>query len=323
MLWLIGTGPMARDYALVLKSLDVPFTVIGRNEERTAAFARAFSCNGLSNGADHAVRLALRGEVARPAFAIIATPVDTLAPLTLLLADICPQILVEKPGALEAEEIDAIFQHPRVSRGMTSVFVGYNRRFLASVSTLRDRLSEEGPVLSASIEFDEPVPRIESLDTNTVIKARWGYANASHVFDLLFYLCGRSRELHAIPSQPMDPPVGWHPGHSVFVGCGLTSAGTRYVYHGNYASVGRWRIAMSVHRRRYVLRPLEILKMVEGPSVAEQDVPLLHNDESNLKPGLKGQVEAFLSGDPEARLATAGYQAWHLRHLATVFGYPE
>ncbi|UVK48516.1 hypothetical protein BPNPMPFG_007900 (plasmid) [Mesorhizobium sp. AR07] len=313
---------MARDYALVLKNIDIPFTVVGRDVERTAVFARDFGCDGISDGVGHAVRIAFRGEVAMPSFAIVATPVDTLAPLTALLADICPQILVEKPGALEAAEMEAIFRHPRIASGVTSVFVGYNRRFLASVNTLRNRLAEEGSVLSASIEFDEPVPRIESLDTNAAIKARWGYANASHVFDLLFYLCGRSVELHTVASQPVDPAIAWHPGHSVFVGSGLTSTGTRYVYHGNYASVGRWRIAMSVPRRRYILMPLETLKMVEGPSVAEQDVPLLYRDDSNLKPGLKGQVEAFLSGDPAARLATAAYQAWHLRHLATVFGYP-
>lgn len=33
MIWLIGAGYMAKEYAKVLKALEIPFTVIGRNEE--------------------------------------------------------------------------------------------------------------------------------------------------------------------------------------------------------------------------------------------------------------------------------------------------
>ncbi|SVB27427.1 uncharacterized protein METZ01_LOCUS180281, partial [marine metagenome] len=37
-LWLVGAGPMARDYAEVLAALDVSFEVIGRGDASAMAF---------------------------------------------------------------------------------------------------------------------------------------------------------------------------------------------------------------------------------------------------------------------------------------------
>jgi len=310
---------MARDYANVLRALSRPFTVIGRGEERVRALAAEFSAPYAHGGLDKAVRDA----ATKPSHAIVALPVDALHDAACALLPHCEAILLEKPGALEAGEITDLVER-RVPAGRAKVFVAYNRRFLPSIAELRARIAAEGPVLSAVLEFDEPIPRIEALPTDPAIKARWGYANASHVFDLLWHLCGPSvEEFHvAGGAGTPSPELAWHPAGAVYAGAGRTESGTRYVYHGNYASVGRWRLTLSVARKRYILCPLEALRVVEGGSVAEQEVALPQNAFPALKPGLREQVEAFLDGDPQGILATARYQAWHMRHLAHLFGYP-
>jgi hypothetical protein len=278
-------------------------------------------------GVEAALALVAEGKVAAPTHAVVAAPVDGLAPIAMALAAHCPAILLEKPGALEVSELRGLAEHPKVRAGACQIKIGYNRRFYAGIDYLRQSLATDGPVLSATLEFDEPIPRIEALPTPNTIKSRWGYANASHVFDLLFYLCGQSTVLQALPSLPTDPKLAWHPTGSVFVGAGLTSGGTRYTYHGNFASVGRWRLTLSMRKKRYLLMPIETLQMAEGESVAFKDVPLPAPSSSvqtaGLKQGLSEQVSAFMAGDPQDQLATLPYQLWHLSHLATVFGYPK
>ena len=318
---------MARDYACVFVALGLKFTVIGRDAAKAEAFAAEFRSSGLvaavyGGGVDAALARLADKAMAPPLHAVVAAPVDALAPIAQQLAAHCPSILLEKPGALEASEVRALMDNPAVRSGACRISIGYNRRFLDSIAYVRGEIAESGPALSAILEFDEPIPRIEALPTPAAIKARWGYANASHVFDLLFHLCGQSIAHHAPPAPASDPHLPWHPAGSVYVGTGLTSSGTRYIYHGNYASVGRWRLALSLRQRRLMLMPLEGVQVVEGASVALVDVAL-PADGSGLKPGLKGQVEAFLAGDPQGLIASLSYQAWHMDHLATVFGYPR
>jgi predicted dehydrogenase len=323
MLWLIGTGPMARDYAAVLRHLDVPWLAVGRDAEKTAAFAGHWGVEAVGGGVDEALRRLASGQLQAPMQAIVATPVDTLAEITRALLPVCGRVLVEKPGALEAAEMRAVADAAEDGRGRARVVVAYNRRFLASVEALRARLRTDGPVLSAIVEFDEPIPRIEALATPAAIKARWGYANAAHVFDLLGHLCGEITHVAPLAPEPRDPVLAWHPAGAVYVGAGRTMAGTRFVYHGNYASVGRWRLTLSVAKRRYLLMPLEALQCVEGASVMPVDVPLPDVDPAGLKPGLTGQVRAFLAPDVDLRLASAAENARLLATLATLFGYPS
>jgi predicted dehydrogenase len=328
MIWLIGTGPMARDYARVCVAQGLDFTVVGRDRVKAERFAEEFKTSRrvagvIAGGVDHALALVAQKQAAAPTHAIVAAPIDALAPIAHTLAPHCPAILLEKPGALEVAELRALAELPTVRSGACQISIGYNRRFYAGIDHLRQQIENDGPVLSATLEFDEPIPRIEALPTDAAIKARWGYANASHVFDILFHLCGPSSALHVLPAQPSDPALSWHPSGSVFVGAGLTETGTRYIYHGNFGSVGRWRLALSMRKRRYLLMPLETLQVAEGMSVAFTDVPLPTAASADLKPGLGEQVSAFMAGDPHKRLAGLPYQMWHMAYLASVFGYPK
>jgi predicted dehydrogenase len=327
-MWLIGTGPMARDYAQVFAALGTRFTVIGRDNEKAQAFCKSISTHtgiatAMGGGVEQAVAAVRAGKLAAPRHAVVAVPVDRLAHVASVLAPHCGSILLEKPGALEVGELRALHDIPTVASGACQIHIAYNRRFFDSVQTLRARLAEDGPVLSASLEFDEPVPRIVALPTPAAIKARWGFANASHVFDLLFYLCGRPVAERSLGALPGDPLVPWHPSGSVFVGTGQTDRGTHYVYHGNFGSVGRWRLALSVPNKRYFLMPLETLQVAEGAVVSLRDVPLPAGAHPELKPGLLGQVRAFLAGDPNREMVTLSDQLWHMSHLANLFGYPK
>jgi predicted dehydrogenase len=327
MIWLVGTGPMARDYACTLVKLNQPFVVVGRDGAKASRFAAEFEATGLvtavhGGGVEGALDACAREQRPLPSAAIVAVTVDALAPVAAALAPHCSRILLEKPGALEVAELRSLAGHPRIQSGACQTWVGYNRRYFDSIQVLKQRLATEGPVLSAVLEFDEPVPRIEDLPTAADIKARWGFANASHVFDLLFYLCGAPDKVSS-GTRRSDVPVSWHPAGSVYVGAGVTRQGTQYVYHGNFASVGRWRLALSVAKKRYLLMPLETLQVAEGASVAFKEVPLPGSPHSELKPGLAGQVTAFLAADPGPGLVKLSEQVELLSYLAELFGYPQ
>ena len=93
-LWLIGASQMAKDYANVLKELDVHFKVIGRGEGSAKGFESALDVPVQTGG----VETALQNE-APPETAIVAVGVDQLSSVARKLIQAgTKRILLEKPG---------------------------------------------------------------------------------------------------------------------------------------------------------------------------------------------------------------------------------
>ena len=93
-LWLIGSGPMAQDYARVLKVLGAPFKVISRREESARNFQLVTGVTVQTGG----LAQALSADKA-PDTAIVAVGVEQLAPATKqLIQSGTRRILLEKPG---------------------------------------------------------------------------------------------------------------------------------------------------------------------------------------------------------------------------------
>lgn len=288
--WLIGAGGMAQDYIKVLKNLDIEFTVIGRNEENAARCAEAANCHVISGGLEPYL-------AANPkpcSHAIVAVGVEELHETTkqLLQADV-KNILVEKPGAMRKEEFEELVVLSKAKDAR--VFIAYNRRFYASVLEAQKIIKEDGGVTSFNFEFTEWAHDIKDLRKAEGVKEKWFLANSTHVVDLAFYLGGKPKQLCAYTAGSLD----WHPSASIFSGAGISEKDILFSYQANWESAGRWSVEMLTNEHRLIFRPMEKLQIQKRGSIAQDFAEINYGIDTEYKPGLYRQVEAFLSANTQ------------------------
>ena len=289
LLWLIGAGPMAREYARVLSALGKEFSVIGRSEASAAAFEESVGVPVQRGGL-----LSALSESTPPDVAIVAVGIDQLATAASALAVAgTRRLLVEKPAGLDSEEVRSL--QLIVCEAGAEVFVGYNRRHYGSVATARRMIAEDGGLTSCLFEVTEHSEAIAGLDKAQAVKASWFMANTSHVIDLVISLAGAPVELTARTFGSLP----WHPTASQFVGSGLTEWGIPFSYHGDWEAPGRWGVEVCTRERRLVLRPLEELHMIVRGSAMMEKVHIDDRLDREFKPGLYRQTVAFLEEDDQ------------------------
>jgi predicted dehydrogenase len=312
-LLLVGTGAMAADYVRALEAAGVDLatvTAVGRHDERARAFQELTSVVAQGGGVE--------GLETVPGRAIVATSIDSLAAVTRqLLERGCEHILVEKPGGLFAHELEAL--RTLANEHGARVHVAYNRRFYPAVDAARAAIEADGGLLSATFDFTELTDRVlaaaREQGVSETILARWGIANSSHVIDLFLHLAGSPTRIATERSGALD----WHPSGAVFGGAGATETGALFSYAATWSGAGRWGLELTTAQRKLVLRPLESLAEQETGSFALRDVPI-EPEPGDTKPGLVGEVRAFLAGD-DPRLCTLDDALRTLRVTAEICGY--
>jgi predicted dehydrogenase len=277
-----GAGAMAAEHVRALVATGVApqqVVVAARRPERVESLAR-----------EHGVRAASLDEAAAP-FAIVAVAEDALVPVAeSLLARGAERVLVEKPGALTSSELARL----RDVRG--DVFVAYNRRFYPSAARARELIDADGGPVALALDFTEVEARVladaerRSLDASVL--ARWGVANSLHVLDLAFHLGGDPERLECERAGSLP----WHPSGARFAGSGTTTRGALFAYLATWDGAGRWGVELTTRERRLALRPLEELQEQRRGSFALEPVDL-PREPAGVKPGLAGQLRAFLDGD--------------------------
>lgn len=286
-LWIIGCGPMAQAYVKVLLGRGHAFSVVGRGEDSAKSFREQTGVDVVAGGLEAAI--ARHGA---PAKAIVATGIETLAPLTeLLLQAGTRSILVEKPAGLSSAQVDRLAAIA-AAKG-NNVYVAYNRRFFASVIEAQRLIAEDGGLQSMHFDFTEMGDRVGSQDRLREVKERWLLANSTHVIDLAFFLAGAPDKWCAHRSGALD----WHPAGAVFGGAGTTVRGAVFSYTANWTGPGRWGLELVTSKRRLVLRPMENLFATEGALEPAKELDVDMTLDQAYKPGLALQVEAFLSVD--------------------------
>lgn len=300
---LVGAGPMAVEYSKVLTALGRPQIVLGRGPASAATFADK---TGIApSTGELAAQLASLSDL--PSTAIVAVNAMHLAEVTAELAEAgVHRLLVEKPGALDAAELDGLAA--AVDRTAAEVLIGYNRRYLASVLRAKEMIAEDGGVLSVKFDFSEPSRRIAGLGKPQRELDTWFYGNSSHVVDLALHLAGDPVEV----AGRVAGGVSWHPAAGTFVGMGRTESGALLSWHANWVGPGRWGVEAITPERRLILQPLEGLRVQDHSSFNEYTVDLGEDAERGLKPGLLKQVEAFLdkTGDEHLLDLAAHIRRW-------------
>ncbi len=304
LIWLIGAGPMARFYVPVLRDLGLRFEIIGRGDKSAAALEAKCEVPVHRGGLEKF--LASKPEMASTA--LVVTNLAELGPTTLqILRAGVRRVLIEKPGATTAAELEAI----QSAAGNCVVRIGYNRRCLSSVALARRMIEEDGGVSSFSFEFTEWAHVIEKLDHSAAIKANWFFNNSTHPVDLAFFLGGEPAELHGM----VHGSLPWHPRAAAFSGCGRTHAGALFSYHADWRAPGSWGVVINTPRRRLILKPLEKLSVQELGSIEVKPQALEGEDDVRFKPGLREQVRLFLEAPNDPRLMTVEAQLKRLREV--------
>ena len=285
---LVGSGPMAVEYAKVLRALGITPVTVGRGAPSAIKFQKETGLKVHSGGVE--VWLAANGGEL-PRRAIVAVGERWVGSVASLLIDYgVKSLLVEKPGGFDASNIRAV--HLNAQRSGASLSVGYNRRFYASVIEARRIIAEDGGVTSFNFEFTEWGHVISSIEKEEGVKEQWLLSNSTHVIDLAFHLGGVPVELTAYTAGG----VSWHPCASIFSGAGKTVSGALFSYQANWESPGRWVLEVLTRRHRLIFKPLEKLQIQKIGSVAVEFVDLDDADDQNFKPGLFKQTREFLEG---------------------------
>ena len=288
-LWLIGAGEMAQDYAKIIRSMNIPFEVIGNGEKSAVIFENNIGCLVKRGGVEKYLN-----QNKPPEEAIIAVGILELYSVakTLIISGV-KRILLEKPGGINLSELENL--NKLAKEYNAEIYIAYNRRFYNSVEMLREIIKNDGGVLSFNFEFTEWAHKIGPLPKAKEIKEKWLFANSTHVLDLAFHLCGKPVDWKSWHRGELE----WHPSGARFCGAGLTEKGIMFTYSSDWQAPGRWGLEFMTAFNRLILRPMEELSIIKTGEINKQDISLTSDLDIKFKPGLYRQLEAFFLKNDE------------------------
>jgi len=288
MIWIVGAGLMAAEYAKVLNALNIPFTVIGRSEENCKKIKDVYNGAVVSGG----LKKFLATNPSLPAKAIVAVGIEALSETTKELVKYgIKSILLEKPGIGYPSEIEDLLKVAESNNA--TVLLAYNRRFYSSVLKAEEIIKNDGGVSSFNFEFTEWAHIIKTLSKTKEELHNWFLGNSSHVIDTAFFLGGKPTKLAAFYSGSLD----WHPAASNFAGAGISETGALFSYHANWEAPGRWVLEMLTKKTRLIFKPMESLQIQVIGSVTVTPVELSDQLDKEYKPGLYLQTKAFVENN--------------------------
>lgn len=286
---LVGTGYMGKEYARVLKEMNICLTVVGRGEESAGSFETETGISVIRGGLD----VYLQRKKKLPCYAIVASSIESSAENVMaLLKSGVKNILAEKPVALNVQEMKMICD--LAEKQHANVYAAYNRRYYASTDKAIQIIREDGGVVSYHFEFTEWVSDYSQYlrkHSEKVLNATLE-CNSSHVIDLAFFLGGRPSEMTSYISG--ENSVDWHQKCAIYAGAGRTEEGALFSYCANWTAPGRWGVEIMTTKHRLYFKPMEQLHIQKLDSVKIEKVDIDDFLDKEYKPGLYKEVQSFL-----------------------------
>lgn len=316
---LVGTGPMAREYARVMREgLCWDFILVGRDRGKLRALSEEWGASGILELAE------LKAGMGRAfSFAIVAVAAEVLPEIACRVLDSGIEgVLLEKPGAMSVEaarEFDTYLESE-----VSAVRIAYNRRYYASVLHLKAILETE-PATAAFFDFCEWTEPIVASSKSPIVKRHLGLGNSIHVFDTITFLLGAFSAITPIirDSQVLE----WHPSSATFLGTAICGE-TPVSWCTSWLSAGRWNIEILTRMGRYKLSPMEKLQFLPRNSVIWEEVKIDDDLDVRFKPGLMRMLTAFhqnLSGNDrfvdDCHLPSSRENMTTLTAVSTIMGY--
>lgn len=310
--WIIGAGNMAREYAKVLRDMDVSFEVVGKGAASADEFQKAMGISPFTGGLERWLEYSHK----LPDAAIVTVDMEALQPCALALLDTgVKRILLEIPGGVDGQEVRHIAEMANACHA--TVLVAYNRRFYSSVRELIKRVDKDGGATSLFFEFTEWKHVIEKLKKPDIVKNHWVYANSVHVMDTAFFICG---EPEIISTYHVEGSLAWHKP-AIFCGAGITKKKVPFCYHANWDAPGRWGIEVCTLSHRYYLRPMEKLHVQNMGSLTVEEARLDDDLDTRFKPGLYLEVKNILGENIHPDSLTAQHHGEMYKFYEQISGY--
>ena len=311
-IWIVGGGYMAKEYAKVLKAQDKKFIVVDKTNKEAEFFKEEYGAELISGGLENILKTKVKIKTA-----IIATTIDILSKCCIeLLKHGTNNILLEKPGALNINDLKKIKMISKKKNA--NVHIAYNRRFYQSVIKLKQSINKNEKITGCFVDFTERSELINKSKLSKEAKEKMIYSNSSHMFDLFFYLCGHPKKLSPYNKGKID----WHPTGSVFSGSGLTINNILFSYFADWGSAGRWKIDIRTNKRNFILQPIEELKLMQKKSFEIVNCNINSKLDIMFKPGLYLQTKLFLR-KKFSNFCTIDYQIKSFKYLKKIGSYNE
>jgi predicted dehydrogenase len=309
----IGYGNMGKEYVRALRALGVGgIRVCSRSPGALEELNGLTGVEAVSGGFDLLESHPGPGELG-----IVATPVESLVPASVKLAYLgFRKLLIEKPVSLWSREIE--FLDEKLNGLQVEGMCAFNRTAYPSFQEIKSRCRQEGGITSCTYTLTEMIRDDWTERFSAQELSRWGIANSMHVMSLAHGLIGSPATWSAHRSGKID----WHPSGAVFVGSGISDAGTPFSYHADWGSTGRWSVEVHTAASSYRLCPLEqVLRRTSSASDWEE-VPVAAFA-PQIKAGFAEQVAAMLDDDIRRRLPLVSLSetAALTRFAEDVFGY--
>ena len=304
MIWLIGAGGIAQEYAKILKALDKEFICVGRGMQTAKTFEEATGGSVITGGLE---KFFLTNP-SLPEAAIVAVNDYSHVQTNLALMKYgVKRILCEKPGFYAPKELDEIMSVK--SNYDTEIYIAYNRRFYSSVLAAEKIIAEDGGLLSFNFEFTEWLHVLSQKDNPGKALAYLFYGNSCHVVDLAFFMGGLPVEMSCYSKDecPWHNPIN-------FAGAGRTDKDILFSYNANWNAPGRWAVELLTSHHRIYLKPMEQLQLQDKGSVKIYPVEIDDHLDKEFKPGFYLETKAFLECDT-SRLCSLEMQVDHVKNI--------
>ena len=304
MIWIIGAGGIAREYAKVLNALERKFVCIGRSEKTAKEFEDSTGTKAIVGGLDNFI--ASKPDL--PEAAIVASNLESLSANTISLIKFgVKRIFCEKPGFLFPNEIEEVAKICKEYKA--EVYYAYNRRFFAATLAAENVIGEDGGLLSFNFEFTEWGHVIANSGNTKEALANWFYANSTHVVDLAFFLGGNPIEMTCYAKDEAE----WHKPIN-FAGAGRTDKNVLFNYQANWDAPGRWAVELLTSKHRIYLKPMEQLQLQDRGSVKVYPIEIDDQLDKEFKPGFYLETKAFLEQETD-RLCSIEKQLRHTKEI--------
>jgi hypothetical protein len=288
-IWLIGTGSIAVEYSKVLESLEVGFALIGRrniNQDKFPNSPIVVIEGGFENIDNYSYEI--------PKLAFVVVNVENLYSVTKKCISLgVKNILVEKPGSLNTTEIRELCSFAKSN--LSNVYVAYNRRFFQTTKWIKDAVSQFGKFDTVHFEFTEWTERLKNTIKSEKVFSNWFFANSTHLIDLVFFIVGDPTILNSYSSKS----DGIISESNVFAGSGITTNGTFFSYNSNWGSTGNWSIVLSTKGKKFLLSPLEEIKIQSelGVNAPFNLIEMNNSVDQAYKAGFFEMLSTFINED--------------------------
>ena len=315
-LLLIGSGYMTREYLKVIDFYNHECTVVGRGQENIDKLSQEFPRVTFHAGGIDDFALYNDLKIYTHCINLVNACYTYDVTLTLIMNG-ATNILLEKPGSTNIDKLKTLQKR---AKNQAVIFIGYNRRFYASIQQLKALVKQEGGIESAHFEFTEWVHKISKDDYDHETLEKWVIANSSHVIDTVFYLIGLPKKINCYVNGKNT--IDWHKTGSVFTGSGMSEKGVCFSYNSNWNSSGRWSIEISTAENRYILCPLEELRVQKKGEITVNQMKLNCQNEAakEFKPGIHDLFQSFIQNNGSSLLKISD-QIKNLHYLNAIGGY--